>query len=172
LKRLLAVFCAVGLAKADIATVAQPLSITLAAAAKLSVPPSVSLARAAATFQPFTGTMPVQFRVRSSAGGGGNITLQVTSDFAPAGGPSAAAGALTYRCGSSTLGTPCAGVQTAVPGQQRPVLVIPPSTCTGGGGACSQADPNTVQVDFSLENEPGFPTGNYNAQLTFVISSL
>jgi hypothetical protein len=174
--RLLAVcllhLCLLATTRADVVSTTQPVAVALTTTAKLSVPSDVRLTAEIAPFQPFRGTVPVLFRVRSSSGGGGNITLQVTADFAPAGGPSAAAGALTYQCGTATLGVPCAGVQTAVPGAQTPVLAIPPSACTGGGGACSPTDPNVVQVHFLLDNNPAFSTGGYSARITFVISSL
>lgn len=159
-------------ARADVVSTAHAIAVALATTAKLSVPANVTLSGVTAPFQPFLGTVPVLFRVRSSSGGGGNISLQVTADFEPGGGPSAAAGALTYQCGSTTLGVPCSGVQTAAPGAQTPVLAIPPSACTGGGGACSPTDPNIVQVHFSLDNNPAFSTGAYSARITFVISSL
>ena len=41
-----------------------------------------------------------------------------------------------------------------------------------GGPPCSAANPNELQLNLTLENDPGFETGGYNAQVTFVISSL
>jgi hypothetical protein len=159
-------------ARCDSITVTQSVSAELAPAAKLSVPASVPLTASGAAFQPFSGTLTLSFRVRSSSAGGGAITLQTTSDFSPSGGPSAAGGALTYLCSNGTLGTPCTGRQTAGTGAQSSVLTIPPAACTGGGGACSASNPNSIQVYFSLENDSGTATGNYAAQITFVISAI
>ena len=54
---------------------------------------------------------------------------------------------------------------------QTLVVVIPGQACTGGGGACSSADPNSVSINFVLSNDPGYQTGTYSAQLTFTISA-
>jgi hypothetical protein len=51
-------------------------------------------------------------------------------------------------------------------------VTIPSSACTGGGGACSAADPNTATVGFSLLNDPNYQTGNYTAVVTFTISAM
>lgn len=150
----------------------QGLAATLAPNAKLAVPPMMSLIAAGTTFLPFTGTLPVSYRARTTPGGGGTITLQVTSEFSPQGGPSAASGALIYTCGGASLGTACSGSQVASRTSQTLVLAIPPSTCTGGGGGCSALDPNTVQLQFTLENDSGYSTGTYSAQVTLVISAI
>jgi hypothetical protein len=148
------------------------LSASFFAIAKLSVPASLTLAAGATGFSPFQASLPLSYRVRTTPGGSGTVTVQVTSDFAPAGGPSAAAGALTYSCGAATLGTPCSGLQTASTTLQTPVLTLPASACTGGGGACSAGDPNSVNLTFFLTDDPGYGTGSYSARLTFVISAL
>jgi hypothetical protein len=122
-------------------------------------------------FSPFTGTLPISYRVRTTPSGGGAVTVQVTSDFSPTGGPSAAAGAVTYSCGSASIGTACSGTQTASTTSQTPVLTLPASACTGGGGACSGNDPNSVTVTFTLTDNPAYSTGAYSAALTFVISA-
>jgi hypothetical protein len=95
----------------------------------------------------------------------------VLSDFSPAGGPSALNGALTYTCGNATLGSSCTGVQIAG-SAQTPVVSIAGGSCTGGGGACSSTNPNTVQVFFTLDDVPGYQTGAYAAKLLFVISAI
>ena len=168
-------FLATGLvqpARGDSITLTQSVSAQMEPAAKLAVPATVPLASSGGTFQPFSGTLTVSYRVRTSATGGGTIALEATSDFSPAGGPSILNGALTYACTSSTLGAPCAGRQTVLTGAQSPVLTIPPAVCTGGGGACSSADPNSLQVTFSLEDDSGAGTGTYASQIIFVISAI
>ncbi|HVX65803.1 MAG TPA: hypothetical protein VHA11_04330, partial [Bryobacteraceae bacterium] len=82
------------------------------------------------------------------------------------------AGSLTYVCRRAQIGTPCSGVQTASVGLQTPVLTLPPSACTGGGEPCSSADPNVLELDLSLDNDPSFQTGTYSAQVTLIISAL
>jgi hypothetical protein len=172
LARLAVLACASAAGQCEVATTTQTLSAQIAPVAKLSLPASVLLASAGTTFLQFTGTLVVSYRARTTPAGNGNITLQVTTDFTPSGGPSAAVGSLRYTCAGASLGSPCTGTQSASTSSQTPVLGLPASACTGGGGACSSADPNTVQVGFTLENDPSFHTGTYSAQLTLVISAI
>jgi hypothetical protein len=96
----------------------------------------------------------------------------VASDFSPSGGPTAASGALTYLCGGANLGTACSGTQTASTTTQTPVLSVPASACTGGGGACSSQNPNSVSLTFTLIDSPVYSTGTYSANITFTISAM
>ena len=153
------------------ASTTQNLNALIYAIGKLSVPASVAMSPNVNKFSPFSASLPVSYRGRTTPTGGGNITVQVTSDFSPAGGPSATAGTLTYTCGSASLGTPCSGTQTASTTLQTPVLTLPASACTGGGGACSAQDPNSISLSFSLTDDPGYTTGSYSAKLTFIISA-
>ncbi len=121
-------------------------------------------------FSPFQATVPVSFRARTTASGGGTITLQVTSDFTPGGGPSAT-GALSYVCAAASMGSPCSGVQTASTSVQTPVLTLPASAYTGGGNPCSAQDPNSVTLTFAMPDDPTFDTGSYSATITFFVSA-
>jgi len=152
-------------------TATQGLTATINPAWHLTAPGTATLAHAQNTFQPFQATIPVNYEVRTSPVGSGRITVQVTSDFAPSGGPSVASGALTYTCGAANLGTACSGTQTASLTTQTPVLTLPASACTGGGGACSSQDPNSVNLTFTLTDDPGYATGTYSANITFTISA-
>jgi hypothetical protein len=156
---------------AGVGTVNQTLLATIQPVAKLSLPPTVSLAPGATSFSTFNGAVPVSYRARTTPTGGGAITLQITSDFAPSGGPSVATGVLTYTCSGATLGTACSGTATASTSTQTPVLTLPASACTGGGGACSNQDPNSVSLNFTLIDDPGFATGTYSARVTLMISA-
>ena len=153
------------------AKVTQTLNAAVSANAKLSVPASVVVA-AGQRFSGFSAIVPVSYRARTTAQGGGTITVRVSADFSPSGGPSAASGALVYKCSGATLGTGCSGTQTASIVSQTPVLVLPPSACTGGGAGCSSQDPNSVTVTFTLVDDPRYTTGTYSAALTFVISAM
>lgn len=158
---------------ADTLSTTQTLSVGIAPLGKLSVPSSISLVALGTTFSPHTGGVAVSYRVRTTpTASGGLITMQTTSDFSPSGGPSISGGALKYGCNGATLGTPCSGTQT-VPGVgQVTVLTVPPGVCTGGGaGGCSSADPNSLQVLLTLDNDPQFQTGSYSASITFTISA-
>ncbi|HUQ94017.1 MAG TPA: hypothetical protein VM120_20220 [Bryobacteraceae bacterium] len=154
----------------DIQTTAQTLSATISPAGKLSVPAGMTLSGSNTRFGSFAGEMLVSYWARTQGGGGGSVTVQATSEFAPAGGPIVAT--VTYSCAGATLGTGCSGSQTLQTGSQTSVLSLPGGVCTGGGGACSAQDPNTVQLQFSAPNKPQYKTGTYSAQITFTISTV
>jgi hypothetical protein len=100
------------------------------------------------------------------------LTVQATGNFSPSGGPDISSGGLTYTCAGATLGSPCNGSQTLSLSSQTGVTAIPPSACTGGGAPCSDEDPNTVDVDVVLDNDPAYKAGGYTAAITFTISVL
>lgn len=149
----------------------QSLSAVINAIGTLTAPASASLLPGSTAFQPFTGSVTLSYQARTTPAGGGSIGLSMTSDFTPAGGPSIASGALTYICSGASLGSACSGTHTVSNTLQTPVLTLPASACTGGGGACSNPDPNSVNLTFTLTDNPGYPTGAYSAKITFVISA-
>jgi hypothetical protein len=152
-------------------TGSQSLTATINPVGSLTVPASANLTTVGTTFHPFTGSLTVSYKARTTPVGGGSITVNVSSDFSPSGGPSAAGGALAYTCSAATLGTACSGSQTASTTVQTPVLTLPASACTGGGGACSSQNPNSVNLSFTLTDSPAYATGTYSARLTFTISA-
>ena len=149
----------------------QNLSATISPVGSIIAPAVATLTSSVTTFQPFTGSVAVSYRARTTPVGGGSMTLSISRDFSPSGGPSAAAGTLTYTCSGATLGTPCTGSQTATTAAQTPVLTLPASACTGGGGVCSSQDPNSVNLQFKLTDDPGYATGTYSATVMFTISA-
>ncbi len=155
-------------------TATQTLNAAIMPIGKVSVTPAISMLNSGIAFTTYSGTLPVQFYIRTSPGSAGTITVQATSDFSPAGGPLVTSGNLTYTCTGPTLGTACSGTQTVSRTLQTPVLNVsaPGGTCTGGGGACSAAAPNSVSINLSLPNDPTLSTGTYSAQLTFTISAM
>ena len=157
-------------AVADSLTVTQNVNLVLSPNGKLTVPSSITLFSGNTPFSAFSGTLPVLFRARTSSYGVGAITVQAASDFSPAGGPSIAAGMLTYTCLAALYGTPCSGTQAVSRTVQRPVVNLPSKACTGGGNGCSSADPASVNLLFRLENDVSVQPGNYSVQLTFTIS--
>lgn len=160
-------------ARSDVASVSQTLNAQLAAVGKVSVPASVTLTPTGTVFSPYAGSLTLRYRVRSTPSGtGGTITVQATGEFSPSGGPLISSGALTYTCSGATLGTACSGVNTASLSSQANVATLPPAACTGGGAPCSAADPNSVNINFSLENNPVYETGSYTAVVVFTISSM
>lgn len=143
------------------------------------ITPSVALTKAGTIFNNYVSTaVSIQYRARTTqTSGSGTITLKVTSDFSPINGPSvgtppSAGDALKYTCSGATLGTNCSGSVTASTAAATSVLTIPASSCTGGGAPCSTADPNTINVIFTLTNDPKYKTGNYTATVTWTISAL
>jgi hypothetical protein len=140
---------------------------------------SVTFTKVGTVFNSYTGgPVNIQYRIRTTqATGSGTITMKVTSDFAPANGPSVAnpptAGdKLTYTCSGATLGTNCTGAITASTTTATSVVAIPASSCTGSS-PCSPAtpDPNTVNVNFTLTNDPKYKVNSYSATVTWTISA-
>lgn len=153
------------------ATTTQTVSAQISAIGKVSVPGSISLFASGAAFSSYTGTLLINDRVRTTSAGSAAITVTASAEFSPAGGPTIASGALSYSCSGATIGTACSGSQTVSTTLQTPVLSIGGGACTGGGGACSAADPDTVSLSFTLTNSPAYKTASYSGQLTFVISA-
>ncbi len=150
-------------------TVSNTLDAHINALGALSVPGTVTLANTGTVFNSFTGTVPIQYMARTSATGGGNLTMKVTQDF-QAGGPSVASGDLTYVCGAAGPGTAC-GASTASTTAATAVVTLPSSACTGGGSPCSATDPNSVSVTFTLADSPVVKTGTFTANVQFTISA-
>jgi len=142
-----------------------------------SFPTSVTLTKSGVTFSNYTGSLSVQYRARTTQStGSGSITVKATADFAPTGGPSIATppstgDAVQYTCSGATLGTSCSGTQTMSTSIATNVVTLSASECTGGGGSCSSASPNTVTLNFTLTNDPEYKAGTYSATLTFTISA-
>ena len=156
----------------SVGTGSQTLNATINAVGSITAPATAALSTGTTGFQPFTGALAIGYRARTTPAGGGSITVNVTADFTPTGGPSVANGVLQYTCSGATLGVGCSGTQTATTSSQTPVATLPSSACTGGGAPCSSADPNTVNVFFTLADQPTYSTGTYSARVTFTISAI
>jgi len=118
----------------------------------------------------FTGSTGLTYYVRTTTtGGGGSITLEVTSDFACGGGPCVGTppspgDALTYSCTVAGPGTACSGTQTASTTGTTNVASFAPNVHTTAAGS-------TASVAWTLTNDPTYKTGTYNATVTFTISA-
>jgi hypothetical protein len=154
------------------ATTTQTLTASIGALAKVSVPSGQTLSPTGTFFSPFTASMTMNYRARTTASGGGNITAKATADFTPSGGPSVPSGQLTYSCPGATLGTACSATQTVSTTSATGIVTLPVSACTGGGAPCSTADPNSVSLEFSLTNSPASSTGTYQVTLQFTASAI
>ena len=151
------------------ATLTNTLNANVGALGALAAPSTAALTNTGTIFNAYTGMVALQYRARTSAAGGGALTMKVTQDF-QTGGPSVAGGDLTYHCGSAGLGTACAS-STASTSSATSVVTLPSSACTGGGAPCSATDPNTVNVTFNLADRPVVKTGTFTASIQFTISA-
>jgi hypothetical protein len=146
-------------------------SVTIGPQAGLTITnSSTPLTASGSNFNLFTGSTGLTYFVRTTAtGGGGSITLKVTSDFSPSGGPSVASpltsgDALTYTCTVASPGTACTGTQTASTGSQTNLATFGTNVHTSSTGS-------TASASWSLANDPSYKTGTYNATVTFTISA-
>lgn len=151
------------------ATVSNSLNPSIGAAGVLAAPATATFTNTGTLFSAYSGTISLQYLARTSSAGGGTLTLRVTQDF-QTGGPSVAAGDLTYTCGAASLGSAC-GSTTASTSSETPVVTLPSSACTGGGSPCSATNPNTVALTFTLADQPVDKTGSYTATVQFTISA-
>jgi hypothetical protein len=161
-----------GLALAQSNTGTTSLSVVVAAEAALTVnTATTTLATASTTFaNPFTGTTNLTYFVRTSkTSGTGSITVKITSDFSPAGGPlvatpPSAGDALTYGCTVSAPGTACTGPITAL-------TTAATSVATFGTAQSSAKAGNSASLAWSLTDDPAYAAGTYAATATFTISA-
>jgi len=154
----------------DIQSTTQTLSASVSPNGNLSLPASVTLWKSDRLFGTFTGNLTVSYWARTSAAGGGSVTVQANSDFLPAGGPSM--NAVSITCSGATLGAGCSGIQPIATATQTSLVSLPGGVCTGGGGVCSTQVPNTVLLTLSVLSKPRYKTGTYSAQIMFTISTM
>ncbi len=139
------------------------LSLSVAPAAAIRIDTgTTTLSTVGTAFSAYTGTTNFTYKFRTGAGGG-SITLEVTADFSPAGGPSVATDALTYTC-TAASGTACSSAQTASTGAGTPVVTL-------GANAHSSSTGDAGSTDWSLPNDPRFAPGTYSATVTYTIAA-
>jgi hypothetical protein len=153
------------------ATGTTNLSVTVSAEAALQVTTATTtLTAAGSIFNPYGGTTNLSYKIRTTQStGSGTVTLKVTSDFSPAGGPSVttpptAGDALTYSCTAAAPATGCTGPLTASTSAST-------SVATFGPGASSSNAGNAASTTWSLTNDPVYKTGTYTATVTYTISA-
>lgn len=146
-------------------------SVTVAAEAAIQVDTATTSLTNTGTFTDYTGTTNLTYKIRTGkTTGSGAITLKVTSDFSPTGGPSVAtpptAGdILGYTCTVASPGTACSGSQTSSTSSST-------SVATFGADARSAKAGNSSSVGWTLTNDPTYQIGSYSSTVTFTISSL
>ena len=154
------------------ATGTTTVSVAIAAEAALQINTATSTLTAAGTTfnNNYTGTTSLTYKVRTTkVGGSGTITLKVTTDFSPSGGPSVltpptAGDTLAYTCTLTSPGTGCSGSQTSSTAASTPVGSF-------GADAKSANAGNGGSVAWTLTNDPQYSTGTYTAIVTFTISA-
>jgi hypothetical protein len=152
-------------------TVTNQVSVTVLNEAALTIGGSATTLTSSGTnFSDYTGTTPFTYFIRTTkSGGSGFIKLQVTTDFAPTGGPSVgtpptAGDTLSYTCTVSVPATGCSGSVTSATASQT-------SVATFGTDAHSAKAGNSASVSWDLSNDPVYQTGPYAAIVTYTISA-
>ena len=146
------------------------LQVNVGAEAGIRVDTAVTNLTSPSTFADYVGTTNFTYKIRTSAGGSGTITMQITADFAPAGGPSVAApldptDTLAYTCSLIVPGTACAGSQTSSTTAQTGVATF------GGNAHSTKLGNGPNSVSWTLSNDPLYATGAYSATATLTISA-
>lgn len=165
-------FFSVEVAQAATITGPTTMSVTIGAEATINILNGTTTLAGSGSFTNFTGITNLTYQVRTSAGGSGNVTLRVTTDFNCLGGPCittppTAGDTLTYTC-TATGGsgpTACSGSQTASTGGSTPVLTVGADKHSTFPGGDSSA------VSWTLVNDPKYKTGSYSSTVTFTISA-
>lgn len=147
------------------------LSVNVAAEASISIgTATTTLSSTPGLFADYTGTTNFTYKIRTTQSGGtGAVVVQITSDFAGAGGPSVASppsagDALTYSCTVASPATACTGPVTALTSGTT-------SVASFGADARSSKAGNAGSVAWALTNDPVYKTGSYTATATFTISA-
>jgi hypothetical protein len=147
------------------------MSVTVGAEAALVINTSTTTLTSVGTnFSSYTGTTNLTYFIRTTpTTGSGSIVLEVTTDFAPTGGPSVgspptATDALKYTCTVSAPGTACSGSQTSSKTATTPVA-------TFGADNHSTFAGNSGSVAWTLTNDPLYKVGTYTGTVTFTISA-
>ena len=131
---------------------------------------TTNLTTSATNFTNYGGTTNFTYWVRTTTtGGSGTISLEVTSDFGPSGGPSvktppSGGDALSYAPTVASPGTAASGSQTASTSAGSAVASFGANAHSPYAGLTGNA------VAWTLTNDPLYQTGTYDATVTFTIS--
>jgi hypothetical protein len=150
-------------------TQTSTVSVTVAAEAALTVPTNATLTSTGTNFADYTGTTTFNYFVRTTQiGGTGSVTLQVTSDFSPANGPSVGT---PPTAGDTLKYTPTVSAPGSAAAQQTSSTGAATSVGTFGADAHSAKAGNSGSVGWVLTNDPVYKTGSYTATVTWTISA-
>jgi hypothetical protein len=148
------------------------LSLVVGYEAELQINTSpTNFSTSAGTFSDYTGTTNLTYKIRTSQSAGtGSITVQVTTDFSPSGGPTVGGTQLTagdnptYTCSASSPATACSGSVTASTSAAQTIYSFAADKHSAKAG-------NPGSVTWTVPNDPLYPTGTYQATATFTISA-
>jgi hypothetical protein len=163
------------LAHAQLGTSTGTTTVTVAPvaeAAMTAITATTTIASSGTNFTNYTGSTSLTYFIRTTQStGSGSITLKVTTDFSPTGGPSvttppSTGDKLAYTCTLSGVGTACSGSVTASTSASTSVATFGANahTVTFPGG-------DTATMAWTLTNDPKYATGSYSATVTFTISA-
>jgi hypothetical protein len=166
----LLLFLALGLAPAAFAASTTSVTVAVGAEASLTVSAATPLTEAG-NFANYTGATTFTYLIRTTPSTGtGSVTLKVTTDFAPTGGPSVATPAtgdsLTYSCTATGTSTPaaCSGPITALTTAYTNVLTV-------GADKHSTLAGDTGTVNWTLTNDPNYKVASYSSTVTFTVAA-
>jgi hypothetical protein len=173
MKRLTIIACALLVLACLAQAQTTNLSVVIPAEASLTVngTGTTNLATTGTNFTvPYTGTTNLTYMIRTSkTSGTGSITLKVTTDFGPAGGPSVGTppttgDALTYTC-TAAAGTICTANTAASTGATATPVV------TFGAGVTTVKAGAAASTAWSLTDDPLYAAGTYTATVTYYIAA-
>lgn len=155
-------------------TATSTLSVTVGNEAAISInsgSSTTSFSEGSGSFADYTATTGFTYWIRTSQSSGtGSITLKITTDFSPSGGPSVATpptsgDALTYTCTVQSPGNPCSNTETASTTSGTPVATF------GANATSAKSGNSSNSVSWTLTNDPTYQQGSYSATATFTISA-
>jgi hypothetical protein len=147
------------------------ITVGVAAEASISVTAATSLTTSGTIFNDYAGQTAFQYKVRTTkVGGSGTVTMKVTGDFSPTGGPSvgtppSSGDALTFTSALTGVGS---GIPTATP----ITTTSETNMATFGANAHSTKTGDNGTVSWTLTNDPLYETGSYTATVTFTINAV
>jgi hypothetical protein len=156
---------------APAATQTSAVSVTVAAEAGLTVPTDASLTSTGSLFANYVGTTTYTYYIRTTGTNGtGTIQVQFTGDFLPTGGPSIASplttgDLLTYISTPISPATASVTPLTASTSSATTVASFGANAHSAKGGNAGNS------VNWTLVNDPMYPTGAYTATATWTISA-
>jgi hypothetical protein len=170
------VLLAASVCYAQCPTATADLAVTVGAEAAIQEVSSGPLISTGTTFSNYTSTTDLTYWVRTTSGGGGTITVKITTDFSTGGsggGPSVTTpptpgDLLTYTCTAAApvTGTanPCGSAQTASTVTDTNVVTFLGSTQSAKAG-------DDFKTMWTLTNDPSYLAGTYTAVATYTISA-